>query len=302
MSATAFKARVVAAHGRSCRVMDEAGTVTLARPARRELQVVCGDDVDCEHNAQHDELRIVAVLPRRTLLARTDSRGRREPLAANLSLLVVVIAPAPAPDFFIVDRYLAAAACLGMHGCVLANKQDLGYDAALETELAAYKQIGYPLLRCCTRSSTGLAELTEHLRGETAILVGQSGAGKSSLLRQLLPDRGETEIAVGELDRGDEGRHTTTTAVLFDLPSGGSLIDSPGVRDFAPALQDLEPATLGFIDVARLAPQCRFQDCRHMAEPGCAVRAAVENGALYARRYESYRRLRRLYERLGERH
>lgn len=299
MSATAFKARVVAAHGRSCRVVDEAGRMLLARPARRELQAVCGDEVRCEHDQQHDEVRILERLPRTSLLERTNSRGQRESLAANLSLLVVVIAPTPAPDFFIVDRYLAAAACLGVHGAVLANKQDLDYSSELNGELEVLTRIGYPVLRCCTRASSGLVELREHLRGETAILVGQSGAGKSSLLRALVP---ASAAVVGQLDRSEEGRHTTTTAQLYQLAGGGSLIDSPGVRDFAPALQELEPTTLGFIDVARLAPQCRFQDCRHLAEPGCAVRAAVDSGELSARRYESYRRLRRLYQRLHQRH
>ncbi|HTP39578.1 MAG TPA: ribosome small subunit-dependent GTPase A, partial [Steroidobacteraceae bacterium] len=197
------------------------------------------------------------------------------------------------------DRYLAAAACLGVHGAVLANKQDLGYEAGITAELDALARIGYPVLPCCTRAGSGLDALREHLRGETAVLVGQSGAGKSSLLRALVPD---SDASVGELDRSDAGRHTTTTARLCQLQGGGALIDSPGVRDFAPALQELEPATLGFIDVARLAPRCRFQDCRHLAEPGCAVRAAVDSGGLSARRYESYRRLRRLYQRLHDPH
>src|ERR1700742_5289168 len=102
-------------------------------------------------------------------------------------------------------------------------------------------------------------------------------------------------VEVRELVREEEGRHTTTASRLFDLPAGGSLIDSPGVRDFAPAIDRLDPGHLGFMGVARLAPECRFADCRHMREPGCAVIAAMANGSLHARRYESYRRLRRLF-------
>jgi ribosome biogenesis GTPase len=129
-----------------------------------------------------------------------------------------------------------------------------------------------------------------------AALVGQSGVGKSSLVARLLP--GE-QVAIGELVRAEEGRHTTTAARLFDLPERRALIDSPGVRDFAPAIDNLEPHTLGFVEVEGLAAGCRFLDCRHMREPGCAVRAADEAGTFHPRRYESYRRLRRLHEALS---
>jgi ribosome biogenesis GTPase len=115
------------------------------------------------------------------------------------------------------------------------------------------------------------------------------------LLRQLVPG---CDAPVGELMRGAAGRHTTSAASLYLLPGGGALIDAPGVRDFAPAPEMLEPSSLGFVDVAAHAARCRFADCRHWREPGCAVRAAVAAGTLGARRYESYRRLRRLREQL----
>jgi ribosome biogenesis GTPase len=143
-----------------------------------------------------------------------------------------------------------------------------------------------------------LDSLRAALRDHTTILVGQSGVGKSSLTRLLTSD--PAQIAVGELIKEEEGRHTTTAARLFDCDGGGRIVDSPGVRDFAPAIDDLEPATLGFREIAQRAPQCRFLDCSHMQEPSCAVRTAVETGAVDARRYESYRRLRRLYDRLWE--
>ena len=133
--------------------------------------------------------------------------------------------------------------------------------------------------------------------GAVAALVGRSGVGKSSLVRRLVPN---IEVQIGELVRQEEGRHTTTAARLFDLPRGGHLIDSPGVRDFAPAIDRLHSRTLGFVEVQRLAPGCRFLDCRHMREPDCAVVAAAETGGMHPRRYESYRRLRRLYEDLTQ--
>ncbi|MGH8270305.1 MAG: ribosome small subunit-dependent GTPase A, partial [Steroidobacteraceae bacterium] len=141
----------------------------------------------------------------------------------------------------------------------------------------------------------GVDGLLSACAGQVAALVGQSGVGKSSLVRRLAPD---AVVEIGGLMREEEGRHTTTASRLFDLPGGGKLIDSPGVRDFAPAIDHLHPRHLGFVEVARLAPGCRFLDCRHMREPDCAVQQAVESGLVDARRYESYRRLRRLFEEL----
>jgi ribosome biogenesis GTPase len=272
------------------------GAEQLARPARRELLVVCGDQVLCEPDLQHGELRITGLLPRRTSLYRSSARGRSELIAANVSLLLVVIAPLPEPDLFVADRYLAAAECAGMRAALLLNKCELGIAPQLALQLEALENAGYALLRCSAQSGAGLDELAARLKGETAMLVGQSGVGKSSILRLLVPD---SEALVGDLIREEEGRHTTTTSRLHRLPGGGELIDSPGVRDFAPAIEQLDAATCGFVEIARLAPQCRFSDCAHLREPGCAVRAAVESGALCARRYESFRRLGRLRRELS---
>jgi ribosome biogenesis GTPase len=289
--------RVIATFGRHLLVRGADGRELRARPFGRELTVVCGDDVRCRVDARHDEVHVVAVLPRRTALYRATVRGGAEPVVANLTRLLVVLAPLPAPDLFIVDRYLAAAAAGGLAATLIVNKSDLGIDDALSAELAVYRAAGYGTITCSAETGLGVAELGAAVPpGAVAALVGQSGVGKSSLVRRLVP---QAQIAVGELVRAEEGRHTTTVSRLFDLPHGGALIDSPGVRDFAPAAAALDERTLGFIEVERLAPGCRFADCRHMREPGCAVRAAAEGGALHARRYESYRRLRRLREDLG---
>jgi ribosome biogenesis GTPase len=177
------------------------------------------------------------------------------------------------------------------------NKKELGIAADLQMELGVYKAAGYDWLACSTRTGEGMDAILAACAGATTAFVGQSGVGKSSLIRRFVP---LADIAVGDLVREEEGRHTTTASHLFDLPGGGSLIDSPGVRDFAPAIDRLDSGHLGFIEVARLAPECRFTDCRHMREPGCAVTAAVAAGTMHARRYESYRRLRRLFEELTE--
>ena len=257
--------------------------------------VVCGDDVVCEPDAAHGEVNVVEGRPRRTALYRSNLRGVAEPVVANVSRLFVVMAPRPAPDFFVVDRYLSAATSASIAALLVLNKRDLPMEDDMRTEVAAYESAGFRTITCSARAGEGVDALIEACANQVAVLVGQSGVGKSSLVRRLIPD---AQVEVGELVREEEGRHTTTTSRMFDLPNGGHLIDSPGVRDFAPAIDRLDPRDMGFTEVARLAPGCRFQDCQHIREPNCAVRKAADSGALHPRRYESYRRLRRLFEEL----
>jgi ribosome biogenesis GTPase len=292
-----FDALVIATFGRHLLVRDPEGRELKARPFGRGLVIVAGDTVSCRDDPRNNETHVLKLLPRRNALYRSNLRGGAEPVVANLSQLLVMLAPRPAADLFVLDRYLAAATSGGISATLVLNKQDLGLDAGLRAELNVYQDIGYDWLACSTRSGEGMDTVSAACAGATTALVGQSGVGKSSLIRRLVP---QADVAVGELVREEEGRHTTTASRLFDLPGGGSLIDSPGVRDFAPAIDRLDGGHLGFIEVARLAPECRFTDCRHMREPGCAVIAAVEAGTMHARRYESYRRLRRLFEELTE--
>jgi len=274
------------------------GSEVLARAAGRELQFACGDEAWCQYDDRHDQWQVQEVAPRRSALYRTNTRGRPELVAANLDCLAIVLAPLPEPDLFLVDRYLAAAHSAGIATLLLSNKADLAFTPAAQTELAALGRTGCEVLACSAQSGAGLEALRVRLRNRCSMLVGQSGVGKSSLLRALVP---WAEAAIGALLKGDEGRHTTSVTVLHDLPGGGTLIDSPGVRDFAPALEYLDARDLGFAEVALLAPQCRFADCAHLQEPDCAVRQAVASGAISTRRYESYRRLHRLHQQLRAR-
>jgi len=287
-----FDAEVIASFGRHLLVCDAEGRELRARPSGRRLNIVCGDRVHCEHDRKHDEVLAVEVLPRHSLLARANVRGESEPIVANITQLVVVIAPLPQPDFFIVDRYLCAATAAGITGAIAVNKADLEGGAVDADEIAALERAGYKHVACSAKSGSGIAALEGLLSSAVSVLVGQSGVGKSSLVSALLP---EAEVTTGELMREEEGRHTTTASRAYGLKCGGRLIDSPGVRDFAPAIDRLDARTLGFPEAARLAPGCRFLDCRHLREPGCALIAAVESGEVSARRYESYKRLRRLY-------
>lgn len=293
MSVATFDARVIAAFGRHLLVQEASGRTLRARPFGRDLGAVCGDNVRCRNDPRHGEVHVIEVLPRQTALYRSNARGGVEPVLANLTLLLVVIAPLPPADPFIADRYLAAAESAGVAARLVLNKAELGIEAALRAQLDVYTAVGYECMTVSATTGEGVDALLSGCAGHIAALVGQSGVGKSSLVRRLAPD---VEVEIGGLVREEEGRHTTTVSRLYGLPGGGKLIDSPGVRDFAPAVDHLDPRTMGFLEVARLAPGCRFQDCRHMREPDCAVRQGVESGSMDARRYESYRRLRRLAE------
>jgi len=297
MSVATFEAKVIAAFGRHVLVRDAAGVELKARPFGRGLGIVCGDEVLCRRDEHHAEVHVLEVLPRRTVVHRSNARGGSEPVLANLTRLLVVIAPVPQPDLFIVDRYLAAAESARIDASIVLNKTDFGLDAPLREQLQAYAAAGYAWIGTSASTGEGMQALGAACVGQVTALVGQSGVGKSSLVRHLFPG---ADIAIGALMRTAEGRHTTTASRLFDLPGGGQLVDSPGVRDFAPAVEHLDPRHLGFIEVARLAGGCRFLDCRHFREPDCAVRAGLDTGAIHPRRYESYRRLRRLRETLQQ--
>ncbi len=283
--------RVVAHYGRSALVEGADGTLALCTWRRRAGPVYCGDRVRWRETAPGQGV-IEAREPRRNVLSRADARGRLHPTAANVDRIAVVVAPRPPPGELTVDRYLVAAAQADAEPLVVVNKWDLvagGEEAAWRERLAPYAAAGFPVLEVSARTGMGLGRLREALAGATSILVGQSGVGKSSLVKALLPD---LEVRIGALSEASgAGRHTTTTTTLYHLPDGGDLIDSPGVREFG--LGPLEPRAVqrGFPEIERAAAGCRFADCTHTVEPGCAVRAAAERGEVHPARYEAYRRL-----------
>ena len=209
----------------------------------RRLEAVCGDDVRWQPAERDGPGLVIERLPRRTALARSDSRGRSETIVANLTQLVVVSAGLPRPDFFVIDRYLAAAESAGIAASVVLNKTDLAESRETLLELATYAAIGYGTLECCALTGAGIPALRRTLREELSVLVGQSGVGKSSLANRLLPG---LNAETAELSRATvEGRHVTSVATLHRLPEGGAIVDSPGVRDFAPALAATDRSCLG---------------------------------------------------------
>lgn len=283
--------RVISSHGRDAVIEDAAHRQIHCRLQGRKLSAVCGDEVGwIAANTEGAAGLITEIRPRRTELARLNLRGQSEVVAANLTQLVSVIAPLPAPDFGLCDRYLAAAEWAGLKACVVANKSDLPEaKARLHEALDCYAALGYPVVWASKRVPGGAQALASRLRGEISVLVGQSGVGKSSLINLLVPG---IEATVQEISRAAEtGKHTTSVASLYQLPAGGDLIDSPGVRDFAPPLPAPRGIASGFREITRIAVDCRFKDCMHLREPGCAVAAATTAGEIPARRIASYRQL-----------
>lgn len=281
---------IVARYKRHADVRDASGERVLCQTRGRKLAPVVGDEVHWER--QDDGTGVVtAILPRRTELARTNSRGNREVIAANLTQLIVTTAAQPAPDWPVVDRYLAAARLLRIPAAVVFNKTDLESDAepVNASVLTDYERAGYPVLRTSVTADSGLDGLTAVLAGQRSALVGQSGVGKSSLMNALT---GRDVQSVGRLSaKGNHGRHTTSTSVLHELPSGGELVDSPGVRAYTPHITDAAELHHGFAEFANLIGSCRFSDCGHEEEPDCAIRKAVSDSRISRRRYDSYRKL-----------
>lgn len=289
---------VVESYGRRVVVARGNAESVPCKLRRRDLDLVAGDEVRIAVSPGDDEWTVVERLPRRNVLCRSDSRGRSEPLAANLDQLGVVIAPQPACDPFIVDRYLAGAAQAGIHTLLVVNKQDLSDEGDDLSFVEPLRAIGLPVVAVSARTGTGLDELVARLAGRRSLLAGQSGVGKSSILNALA---GEALRATGHLSSGSgEGRHTTVSSAILKTP-WGEIVDSPGVRDYAPPLVPAREVQHGYLEISGLAAGCRFPDCLHLREPQCAVRAAAESGRVNARRYESYRRLLNLTRQLGER-
>ncbi|ASP40877.1 ribosome biogenesis GTPase RsgA [Bacterioplanes sanyensis] len=235
---------------------------------------------------------VETVLERENELSRPNPYNEIKPVAANIDVIVLVIAPEPEAHRNLIDRYLVAAENCHIEPVILFNKTDLITDDNRDHFLhllGSYHELGYQVLTVCSHDESSLGELKDFLNDRVSVFVGQSGVGKSSLISTLLP--GE-ELKVGALSENTrKGRHTTTTARLYHFPAGGDLIDSPGIREFGLWHMSADEVLYGFRELRPLAGLCRFRDCQHEQEPGCAIQQAVEQGEVSEQRFYSYQRI-----------
>ncbi len=255
----------------------------------------CGDRV-LVARADDASLVVEAILPRKNYFVRSDERQRQHIIAANLDQVLIVIAARPLPSQDLMERYLLAAHSLGIEPVIVLNKTDLEV-AANETAAGAkvlahmpdYEALGYKVIRTSCITAPGISDLQSVLKDRTSILVGQSGVGKSSLINQLLPD---LHIQTGALSTSTgKGTHTTTSTMQYQFTDGGFLIDSPGVWEYGIWKLENDELAAGFIEFKPRLGQCRFNNCVHATEPGCAIKQAVTEGHIRDWRYQSYLRL-----------
>ncbi|MEN8166033.1 MAG: small ribosomal subunit biogenesis GTPase RsgA [Pseudomonadota bacterium] len=285
--------RVIIRHGATLGVEALDGRLYQCLTRQNIGHPVCGDRVVLQAIDETTGV-VTALLPRVSVLSRPDYTGQEKPLAANIDLLVVVLAPRPEPSGYLLDQYLVTAETIGIQALIAINKIDLlqgDIRREFVKEFDHYGGIGYPLVEISAKQEHGLDRLIERLKGRTSILLGQSGVGKSSLINALLPS---LELETGRLSRATGlGRHTTSAATCYHLPQGGDLIDSPGVRSFRLTSLSIGQLEQGFPEFRPYLGLCRFKNCSHEHEPGCAIREAAEQAKINPQRLENFLRLSR---------
>ena len=286
---------VITNFGKRVMVEDTAGQQHNCAIRQNLGKLVAGDRVLWRETGMENEGVVIAVEPRQSMLARPGFRGQDRMIAANIDRIGIVapLDPGVHPDM--IDRYLVACCQLGFEPLLIINKTDLlesdeQWETLAET-LLTYDELDLPLFPVSATDGSGLDPLRQALKGHTSVFVGPSGAGKSSLIKALIPD---LDIRIGALSEATGlGTHTTTNSILYHLPEGGDLIDSPGVRLFSPQPPEhLKALEACFPELHETALRCRFNNCTHTDEPGCAVLQAVAEGDIAFSRYHSFQRLR----------
>jgi ribosome biogenesis GTPase / thiamine phosphate phosphatase len=277
--------QVIAAFGRSYRIELPDGTCVECSTRGKRSDIACGDRVTFQHSGDNSGV-IESTLPRSTLLYRSDAH-KQKLIAANVTQVVIVIATVPSFYDDLISRCIAACEHGGIAPLIVLNKSDLPQSDAAWEALAIYRTLGYRVLRLCAKQD--VTPLMPLLANQTSVLVGQSGMGKSTLVNHLIPGSAlrvaESSVAL------DSGKHTTTGARLLHINASSHLIDSPGLQVFGLHHISLEDTAQAFIEFRPWLGQCRFRDCTHRVEPGCAIDNAHREGRISATRLASYRTL-----------
>ncbi|WP_367424740.1 ribosome small subunit-dependent GTPase A [Snodgrassella alvi] len=273
-------AQIITSFGRRFMVRTHAGKTYEATTRKKRVDFACGDEVHISHINQQQAV-IEDYLPRRSLLYRQDAT-RSKLIAANVTLMLIVLAAVPTPSELLLQRALLAAEATDILPLIVLNKADLPQNKLWLEKLAFYQSLGYQVINISALYN--VAELRRYLQGERAILLGQSGMGKSTLTNALL---GNEQARVGDISAAlDSGRHTTTHVQLYDLDAHSQLIDSPGLQAFG--LHHLSVSNLlhYFPDMRQYIGECRFHNCTHRQEPGCALKQAAAGGKLKPERLQ----------------
>jgi ribosome biogenesis GTPase / thiamine phosphate phosphatase len=289
-------ATVVAGYGRECLARLDGGELLRCQVRGRQMQPVCGDRVQLARSSA-DQGIIEAVAPRATEFARAV-HYRRKVLAANFTQVVILVACEPSFSDELICRMLVVAEHAGLPTIIVLNKFDLveQRERALAM-LAPFRGLGYPLVEIAGR--VDIEPLRPYLAGFRSLLTGQSGMGKSTLVKALVPD---AEVKIREISAYlDAGKQTTTGSRLYPVSAGTEIIDSPGLAEFGLAGMDYLHIAEGFREFTPFRGHCRFQNCRHLNEPGCAIRQAADGGAIHARRLALYQRIVLAEESAGQR-
>ncbi|HVX40857.1 MAG TPA: ribosome small subunit-dependent GTPase A [Gemmatimonadaceae bacterium] len=258
------------------------------------VKLAVGDDVRLERPVRGEGWAIAEIRPRRSKLARRAPGGGQGEriVAANVDQVVVMFAAArPEPHPRMLDRFLVIAEGNGLPARIVVNKIDLVGEAAAREIFDGYAAVGYPVHYTSVKTGDGVEQMHDALAGRRSVVTGPSGVGKSSLLNALFPG---AQLRVGAISESvNKGRHTTVGAHMLPLPGdeGGYVIDTPGLREVGLWALPAEELDRCFPEIRAVRDECRFADCRHLAEPDCAVRAAVHDGGITEARYDSYLRL-----------
>ena len=276
---------IVAAYGKRYDVELTDGKLLGCVTRGKKGDLACGDRVEVKVTSEHEGV-IEACLPRTSLLYRSNEY-RKKLLAANVSQIVIVLAAVPSFYEDLLNRCLVAAEAAGIEALILLNKSDLPESAAALRQLEPYRALGYPVVSISALNDA--AELRPWLQGKTSVLVGQSGMGKSTLVNALLPEANSRTREISSVL--DSGKHTTTAARLYHLNPDSHLIDSPGLQEFGLAHLSTYQIEHAFVEFRPFLGRCRFNDCRHLHEPDCALRTAVTQGVVAAARLECYHKI-----------
>lgn len=280
---------VISRFGKHVEIEDEDGKRILCSIRPNLDTVVAGDRVIWQPEGSNQGV-VLSLYPRGSILARPTSRGLKKPVAANITQMIIVVAPKPDISWPLLDSYLIMAESLQLHAVILLNKIDLPCEDLKAQLTIDYQPLQYPILMTSQKDLESFKPLKSVLNHQVSVFIGQSGVGKSSVIAEILPH--EQDIAINAISTGAElGKHTTSNSRYYHLPSGGALIDSPGVREFS--LWDIDEAAIaqGYVEFRPYLSSCKFRNCTHINTPSCAIIDALNKKLISPRRYESFIKL-----------